>query len=131
MYPFRPKSTDHLKPGQFWSFKVDGDRFVAGVVLALRREDGHIARRIFLAGLLDWSGDAIPDSRELDSRPFRERGFAHIKAITENGGEILGEIRPCWDLPSEVEQTDSISTWGYGVIRVYGQKYYGRRAAIV
>ena len=83
MYPFRPKSTAHLKPGQFWAFKVDGDRFVAGVVIALRRKHGAIDRRSFLAGLLDWSGDAMSDARELDSRPVRERGFAHIKAITE------------------------------------------------
>ena len=102
---------------------------MAGVVLALRRKHGAIDRRSFLAGLLDWSGDAMPDAGELDSRPVRERGFAHIKAITENGGEILGEIKPCWDYPSEIEPTDSISTWGYGVIRVYGQKYFGRRAA--
>jgi hypothetical protein len=125
MYPFRPKSTAHLKPGQYWSFKVEGNRFVAGVVISLRRKDGTIDRRLFLAGLLDWCGDTVPQPHDLESKSIRERGFAHIKAIAENGGEILGEFSPCWDFPSEIEPTDSISTWGYGVIRVYAQKYYG------
>lgn len=102
---------------------------MAGVVIALRREHGAIDRRLFLAGLLDWSGDAIPKPHELESRGIREQGFAHIKAITENGGEILGEIQPCWNFPHEIAPTDSISSWGYGVIRIYGQKYYGRPSA--
>ena len=112
----------------YWSFKVDRGRFVAGVVLALRCNDGNIDRRMFLAGLLDWSGDAVPKPREIQSRQVKALGFAHIKAITENGGEILGEIVPSWGLPSEIEHTDSILSWGYGVIRVLGQKHFGKPA---
>jgi len=81
-----------------------------------------------LAGLLDWGGDAPPASHEIEGRGVKERGFAHIKTITVNGGNILGKIHPCWNIPSEIDSTDSISTWGFGVIRVYGEKHFGQRA---
>jgi hypothetical protein len=128
MYPFRPKSTAHLKAGQYWSFRLRDSGFVCGVVIALRRKVGAIDQRIFLAGLLDWVGSAPPTAREIEGIRVRERGFAHIKAITENGGEILGEVSPSWGYPSEIEPTDSISTWGFGVIRVYGEKYFGTKS---
>ena len=102
---------------------------MAGVVLALRREGENIDRRVFLAGLLDWRGDSIPKSNDLESLSIIKHGFAHIKAITENGGEILGEIKPCWNFPDEIERTDSIRSWGYGVIRVYAEKYFGPQAS--
>jgi hypothetical protein len=130
MYPFRPKSTARLKPGQYWSFQLNGGKFVSGVVLALRLKNGKIDRRSFLAGLLDWSGNALPNADELEGREIKECGFAHIKTITENGGDVLGEIGPCWGYPAVIERTDfpKIHGWGFGVIRVYGEKYFVRRA---
>ena len=81
-----------------------------------------------MAGLLEWTGSAAPISRAINGRGLRERGFAHIKTITENGGDILGEVAPSWGYPAEVELTDSISTWGFGVVRVYAEKYFGTQA---
>ena len=128
MYPFRPKSTAHLKAGQYWSFRLRDGGFVCGVVIALRRKDGAIDRRMFLAGLLDWVGSAPPTAHGIQGSRLKERGFAHIKTITENGGDIVGEVIPSWGYPSEIEPTDSIPTWGFGVVRVYGEKYYATKA---
>lgn len=127
MYPFHPKSTAHLKAGQYWSFRLGDGGFVCGVVIALRLKEGAIDRRLFLAGLLDWVGSAPPIAREIEGRRVRERGFAHIKTITENGRDILGEVIPSWGYPSEIEPTDSISTWGFGVVRAYGEKHFGTK----
>ena len=128
MYPFRPKSTARMKPGQYWTFRLRDGGFACGVVIALLRKGEAVDRRMFLAGLLDWTSSAPPTRPEIEGRGLRERGYAHIKAITQNGGDILGEVTPSWDYPAEVEPTDSISTWGFGVIRAYGEKYFGTHA---
>ena len=127
MFPFRPKSTARLKAGQYWSFCLKSGLHVCGVVIARRRDGAKINQRLFLAGLLDWSGAAAPKVEEIEGARIKERGFAHIKTITENGGDILGEVRPSWGYDEEIEATDSISTWGYGVVRVYAEKHFGKK----
>jgi hypothetical protein len=127
MYPFRPKSTAYLKAGQYWTFELKDGTYVCDIVIALRCKNGETDKRSFLAGLLDWSGNHIPHPQEIKGKPLKEFGYAHIKAITENGGEIRGEIGPSWGFKNCIEYTDTITTWGYGVIRVYGEKYFGTK----
>jgi hypothetical protein len=100
---------------------------VCGAVIARRRKGERIDPRLLLAGLLDWSGDAVPKSEEVEGVSIKELGFAQIKAITENGGDILGEVRPSWGYGDEIEAIDSISTWGFGVVRVYAEKHFGKK----
>jgi hypothetical protein len=128
MYPFPPKSTSRLKAGQYWTIALRNGRFAAGVVVALRRNEGSLDRRTFLAGLIDWSGESPVMPKDIEGQVIRERGFAHVKTITENGGEIVDEINPCWGFPEEIPPTDLISTWGYGVIRVYAEKHFGTKS---
>lgn len=127
MYPFRPKSTAPLKAGQYWTFPLKNGGFACGVVVARRSKDGKMDSRLFLAGLLDWRGDHAPSPTELEGRTIREQGYAHIKAITETGGEIRGEVKPSWGLPEVVIPSDAIGTWGYNVVRVLAEKYYGQK----
>jgi len=61
-YPFQPKSTAHLRPGQFWAVPLHRPGFLdypgwygCGLVLDVVEK----SRRWFLAGLLDWA-DAMP-----------------------------------------------------------------------
>lgn len=122
MYPFRPKSTAQMKAGQFWPFRLHHGRFACGVVIALYRKSGAVDRRMFLAGLLDWTSSTPPTSAAIEGLGLKARGYAHIKIITENGGDILGEITPSWGYPSEVEPVDYIPTWGFGVIRAYAER---------
>jgi hypothetical protein len=124
MYPFRPNSTAQMKAGQFWAFRLRDGTFACGVVIALYRKSGAVDRRMFLAGLLDWTSSMPPTSTAIAGHRIKDRGYAHIKAITENGGDILGEVTPSWGYPSEVEPIDSIPTWGFGVVRAYAESFF-------
>src|SRR4051794_34952201 len=89
-YPFVPRSTAHLRPGQFWSIPLDGGRFACGRVLQLKIESGKIDRRLFLAGLMDWVGDSAPTAESIAGRGVVAQGGVHIKTIGEDAGAILG-----------------------------------------
>ncbi|TLD70536.1 hypothetical protein FEM03_12485 [Phragmitibacter flavus] len=124
MKPFCPKSTSYLKPGHFWSIPIDDDRFGCGVVLALHlNREGKRETRSFLAGLLDWNGDAPPRASEIENREVIATRFAHIKAITMSGGEIIGEVVPWWEWPLEVSGRDDIPTAGYNVLNLLAKKH--------
>src|SRR5689334_1475440 len=89
-YPFVPKSTASLEPGQFWSIPLQSGRFACGRVLQLKEIRGRRDSRIFLAGLLDWVGSEPPTSDSISRRRAVEQGEVHVKTIHENGGQILG-----------------------------------------
>jgi hypothetical protein len=124
-YPFTPKSTTHLRSGQFWSFPLKNKRFAAGCVVSRLTRNGKLDTRLFLAGLLDWCGGDYPTPDDLANARILDTGAAHIKTITENGGHILGiaAIRGIFATPTP--KTDYINTWGYGVIHVLAEKYFG------
>ncbi|MCB1664119.1 MAG: hypothetical protein H7A02_01160 [Pseudomonadales bacterium] len=115
-YPIKPKSTSTMVQGQFWSVPIGDGRFSCGVVLALVEKSGKKDPRIFLAGLLDWVGPLPPSAEELDKCSVLEKGFAHIKTITETGGALLGKLEINLGSPEVVSETDSINTWGYNSI---------------
>src|SRR5688572_3200812 len=92
-YPFVPKSTAFLRPGQFWAIPLRDGRFACGRVMQLHYVDGVLQRRGFLAGLMDWCGKEPPSFENIAGKSIVEEGNAHIKTITENRGEILG-LRP-------------------------------------
>jgi hypothetical protein len=113
-YPFRPKSNRHLSPGQFWAVPLSDGRFACGRVMD---PTSPIApRAMFVAGLMDWVGDAAPTEQDLVGRRVLAQGHAHIKAITELGGEVLG----CRELESDGLRVDpaddSMSTWGFNYL---------------
>ncbi|NIB41720.1 hypothetical protein HBA55_19095 [Pseudomaricurvus alkylphenolicus] len=114
-YPFIPKSTSRIEQGQFWAVPLDNG-YGCGVVLAKLSNQGKIDTRLFLAGLLDWSGTDEPTLSSIENAVVIERGFAHIKSITETGGKIIDSGYVVCNFSKEVEDTDSISTWGYHFI---------------
>jgi hypothetical protein len=85
-YPFVPKSTAYLIPGQFWSIPLTNGRFACGRVLELHPKQ----TRGFLAGLLNWTGDIPPSSERIAGCQTIDQGEVHICVIGNNGGEILG-----------------------------------------
>ncbi len=89
-YPFVPKSTAGLEPGQFWSIPLDHGRFACGRVIQLRIEDGKRDSRAFLAGLMDWWGRKPPTAERIGGRGVVEQGGADIKTIVATGGQVLG-----------------------------------------
>lgn len=95
-YPFVPKSTTHLRPGDFWGVPLSDGRFACGRVMAVEwpQEDDNFLgtrnSRIFFAGLMDWSGEQTPTSDDLVGSQLLAQGSGHIKLITESGGAVLG-----------------------------------------
>lgn len=90
-YPFVPKSVASLRPGHFWQIPLTNGRFACGRVIALcRNEDGRWPRKVFLAGLMDWSSNKLPTSQSIAGSKTLSQGRVHIKTIMENEGHILG-----------------------------------------
>ena len=89
-YPFRPRSTAPLVPGQFWAVPLPDGRFACGRVLQLGGSEIPTPNRTFFGGLLDWIGTESPTADAIAGSQLVKTGVMHIKAITELGGEILG-----------------------------------------
>jgi hypothetical protein len=151
-YPFAPKSTSYLKPGQFWAIPLAGGVFACGRVLQLKTENGKTDRRAFLAGLMDWHGTREPTANDLANLKILEHGQAHIKCIQSINAEILGcrslepdeievpltldesggancHVRRGFDLlglaSDEQKATLPVfSTWGYNVIQILANKHF-------
>ena len=123
-YPLKPKSTSYMEQGQFWAIPIGEDRYSCGVVLALVSNGDKRDSRMFLAGLLNWFGHSLPNTEQLNGSSVLNKGFAHIKTITETGGEILGKIDSDLGCPPIVMDTDEIATWGYNSIAIKSAKQY-------
>lgn len=89
-YPFVPKSTAYLVPGQFWSIPLPDGRHARGRVLELACKDGKRDARLFLAGLMDWVGDLEPEVDDFAGSKILEHGQVHVKTINECGGAMVG-----------------------------------------
>ena len=137
-----------MVPGQFWQIPLSNKKFACWRVLQM---DQH-GRTGFLAGLMDWSGDEFPISKNISGCGLLEQGGAHIKTIPWSGGEILGYrsldedgiqlIPELSHLPShncmlmngleEVrkatlseQQTLYIhGAWGLGIVKIFAEAYF-------
>ena len=155
-YPFVPKSTAYLKPGDFWSIPLADGQFACGRVLQLKKtEKNKFDSRAFLAGLIDWCGETPPTSDAIADRKLLEFGRVHVKTIAENNGQILGS-RPlesdgiavplCLDsagpntmlqrgfeilrsaTAGEMKELRTLRTWGYSVIKISAEKHFAKRS---
>lgn len=121
-YPFRPKSNRFLLPGQFWAIPLENGKFACGRVIEIEPD----SRTGFLAGLMDWLGDAPPMPDDLKGYKVVSQGSVHIKTVHETGlnGMILGylpltedEITPFFFKSQEVFADDCLLMHGYKVMR--------------
>ena len=114
-YPFVPKSTAYLERGQFWALPLPNGTFGAACVVGRHTQDGMPSSRLFVAGVVDWNGSALPTANQLAGRPVAKYAFAHIRAITETGGKILGSAAlDLSGVPRDLESL-AVSTWGLNV----------------
>jgi hypothetical protein len=116
-YPLIPKTTAHLRPGQFWSIPMADGRFGCGRVL--RTETGRASggRTRFIAAILDWVGDSPPSSDAIAGSPVLKVGNAHVRLVSFGGGAILGERPLALD---GIEPPATVDTYwgdGYAVAR--------------
>jgi hypothetical protein len=155
-YPFIPKSTSYLEPGHYWSIPLSNDEFTCGVVLQLILRNGKKDSRLFICGLMNWSGPNLPVEEELKNCEVIAHGQAHIKSISKNNGEILGKLnwensklevplslsespgRNCrlqrgYELlgiatPQQQKELNVFATWGLRAIVVRAEKYFVKSA---
>jgi hypothetical protein len=113
LYPFIPKSTAHLRRGQFWPIALESGRYGAGCVVGEALYGGVRNTRVFIAGVLQWIGDTHPTAQSLSRLRLYKFGFLHIKSINESGLPIVGEADIEFnDAPSSAESLE-LTTWGY------------------
>jgi hypothetical protein len=98
VYPFAPKSTASLRPGQFWALPLSDGTFGAGRVIEVE----PASRQSFLAGVLDWHGASPPTTDDIAGAACLAQGVAHTNSIVQAGGVLLG-LRPL--------ESDGIAPW--------------------
>ena len=123
-YPFVPKSTSYLEPGQYWPIPLSNGAYACGVVLSRLQRHGKMEKCAFFAGLLDWYSQFPPDQKSICECSVIKCGALHIKAISEVGAEILGKA-DFKDMPQNpTEYTDDIVTLGYSALNVVAESRF-------
>ena len=79
-----------LEIGDFWAIPLGTGRFACGRVMGKWPPTYNGAKRGFLAALLDWTGSDVPTFESIAGSKVLIEGGAHIKAIVDFGGAILG-----------------------------------------
>ena len=127
-YPLIPKTTAHLRPGQFWSIPMADGRFGCGRVLRVDTGRPTGGRTRFIGAILDWVGDSPPTSDAIAGSPVLAVGNAHVRLISFGGGAILGE-RPL--AADGIEPPATVNTyWGDGyAVAASGAALHRRRSA--
>ena len=116
-YPLTPKTTAHLRPGQFWSIPLADGRFGCGRVLRVDHDRPTGGRTRFIGAILDWVGDSPPSSESIAGSPVLTVGNAHVRLISFGGGAVLGE-RPL--AADGIEPPATVNSYwgdGFGVAR--------------
>jgi hypothetical protein len=120
--PFVPKSTSPLVRGHFWAIPLGDGRFGAGCVVGRYLLEGKVGSRLFIGGVIDWTGAAPPSAADLSGRSTVGHGFTHVKCIVRTGGVILGLAAPnLGGLPEEAE-SHQLPTWGANVSLLLARK---------
>lgn len=89
-FPFVPKTTRQVRPGDYWDIPLDSGGYACGRVMQLDFDNGRLNSKSLLVGLVNWSGDSIPTEREIAGRRILRQGATHIRTIGEVGGMIRG-----------------------------------------
>ena len=155
IYPFIPKSTSYMVEGQFWDIPLSNGKFACGRVIQFDHSNGKKNSRLFLAGLLEWTGIELPTAESIAGARLLEQGGAHIRTIPFCKGMIRGyrsldldRIVPipelsemptinCWLLSgfdrlrlATLEERKTLyihSTWGLGVIAILAECYFVKK----
>jgi hypothetical protein len=72
---------------------------------------------------MDWIGDDPPEERDLAGKPVLEQALTRFEAISNTGGEVLGERDLAVDGlvpldPGDLSIGASHQVWGWETIRV-------------
>ncbi len=92
------------------------------------KRSGTGARTTFVAGVLDWQGDRVPDADDLQGRRVLAQGMVRVEVFTEGHAVVLG-TQP------ETTPVDGLTSvyWGSGVgtvTQVWGWKALAKRVQL-
>ncbi|WP_165231132.1 hypothetical protein [Aquisphaera insulae] len=92
-YPFVPRSTANLLPGQFFSFRLSDGRFACGRILATCWPHSTGRRTLFYCGLMDWCGTSPASADDLSGCGLLYEDWFHV-VIFEDYGSCVDGLRP-------------------------------------
>lgn len=90
-YPFAPKSTSNLVPGQFWAIPLKDGSYGCGRVIDLLTKRSSGSQVTFLAGILDWHSRKLPTAENIAGAKCLDQAKVHILTILRSGGCVLGQ----------------------------------------
>ena len=128
-YPFVPKTTSGVRPGDFWAIPLRrGGWFASGRVLWLGSSRVELA-----VGLMDWCEPIPPTAQAIANRKILTYGRVHIKCIELTGGPIIGncplEGDAGWrELQSRPDFRRGMGeeVWGFMEIEARAHNIFGR-----
>lgn len=116
-YPFVPKTTAHVRVGDFWAIPLRrGGWYACGQVLYV--PEGRVN---VVVGLLDWCEPDLPTADAIAGAPILDWNAVHIKSIRLTGGPLLGNspLEPGgWAM--------GWTGWGYLEIESRAHNHFGR-----
>lgn len=117
-YPFEPKSIARLQAGQFWAVPLADGRHACGRVLHVpgTAESIYLNSRIFLAGLMDWSGSEPPTNEAIAGCGVLAQRMMHVAAIRDTSSPIIGQRDLKLD---EITGLREVSHRGGGTVWLY------------
>lgn len=129
-YPFEPKSTAYVRPGDFWAIPTRrGGWYCCGRVLAVDVQEVATSRSL-IVGLLDWCEPDPPTSDRIVGCIVLDYGVVHIKTVRETGGVLLGHRPLDADGGLEVllggHAVNDCPVWGYKSIEGVAHDRFGR-----
>lgn len=89
-YPFVPRSTAYLIPGQFWGLPLSDGRYGCARVLRIGTGNSHESRVDFIFGLLDWVDTQPPNELSIAGAKVVEVGCTAVRTLDKEGPGILG-----------------------------------------
>lgn len=135
-YPYVPKTTAKVQPGDFWEIRLADGRYGAGRVLQI------VDRVTILGAILHWSNDAPPTMNTIAGASVAFAGKMHLRLTLEDCGNGICGNRPLeadsieipmfrshaegpgqrllhgtidvGPVPDDAKHLPVISTWGFG-----------------
>lgn len=117
-FPFLPTTSRDLEVGDFWAVELPDGHFGCLQVTELARQ-GPGSRSTFVAGVVDWWGNASPSSEGITGRRILTQGLTRIEAFTEMRARVLGRAVVTHDrvLPSHYRDHFAVGAvhhvWGW------------------
>jgi hypothetical protein len=115
-FPFSPRSTASLEPGDLIAVPGEASEWACLQVVDVKRQ-GPGARTTFVAGVLPWRGQSPPTRDSIRGLAASEHGLVPIELFTRAGLQVVDQAEVVsTDLPSNFRdlQVGTVhKVWGW------------------